>query len=150
MMLQSDKILILVGCTVSTLLFAVTTTGEEWIKRKPLQTTHIERLAKNDSQTVANTERYFIFNSTNINYENTNSSYNINHINKIINNKQNDKRSMKRNGNEPFTVDYYGIWRFCFKKLDRVARNRYFFQLANPDQTSFGKLSKTNEFIDSF
>lgn len=119
MMLQSDKILILVGCTVSTLLFAVTTTGEEWIKRKPLQTAQLERPAKNDSQTVVNTERYFIFNSTNINYENTNSSYNINHINKIINNnnnnKQNKKRSMKRNGNEPFTVDYYGIWRFCFK-----------------------------------
>ena len=120
MMMQNDKIMILVGCIVSTLLFAVTTTGEEWIKHNPqIPTTHTKQPVKNNTQHVINSERYFIYNSTNINYENNNNSFKFNKI-KIKNsnnnnNNNNKKRTSNTDGNEPFIVDYYGIWRFCFK-----------------------------------
>ena len=90
MTMQSDKILILMGCIISTALFVVTTTGEEWIKHKPTKTL---------MDPVNNNK-----NDDNNNNNNSNSNNN----NKIGN-------TATTNGNEPFTVDYYGIWRFCFK-----------------------------------
>ena len=137
---RRDKILILIGCIATTILFVVTTTGEEWIKHQPARkypastSTHYQ--IRNDNRTSNNNkinENFVNKMIANRKNENTTRNKNLNttennNNNNILNNYVN-KYEKKQNRRSPSSVvDYYGIWRFCFKNghcLEIVEAWRY-------------------------
>ena len=66
---MQDKYLVLIGCGISTILFVVTTTGEQWIKHNP-PPGHLD---------------------------------------------DNQNKNGSLSNDQDYIVDYYGIWKFCFR-----------------------------------